>query len=116
MTRHCERSEAISVAAGPIPAPHPPTLRVSKRIEGAAKATFGASLEKSRRMSLPIVWKCTGNPEAATASHIGFHDGCDSGILSPPREISGPRTPPRGDPLDLADRGVAALTIALEVQ
>jgi succinate-semialdehyde dehydrogenase/glutarate-semialdehyde dehydrogenase len=27
MTRHCERSEAISVAAGPIPAPHAPAPR-----------------------------------------------------------------------------------------
>jgi hypothetical protein len=48
-------------------------------------------------MSLPIAWKCTGNPEAATASHIGFRHGSDSGILSPPREISSPRTPPRHD-------------------
>jgi hypothetical protein len=41
----------------------------------AASATFGASCVKSRRTPLPIVWKCTGNPLAATASHIGSHHG-----------------------------------------
>src|ERR1700746_880462 len=61
----------------------------------AASATFGASFVKSRRTPLPIVWKCTGSPEAATASHIGFHHGSHNGVMSPRREISSPRTPPR---------------------
>jgi hypothetical protein len=61
----------------------------------AASATFGASFVKSRRTPLPIVWKCTGNPLAATASHIGFHHGSHSCVMSPRREISRPRTPPR---------------------
>jgi hypothetical protein len=52
-------------------------------------------LVKSRRTPLPIVWKCTGNPLAATASHIGFHQGSHNGVMSPRREISSPRTPPR---------------------
>src|SRR5438132_4140708 len=57
----------------------------------AARATFGGSLVKSRRTPLPIVWKCTGSPLAATASHIGFHHGSHDGVMSPRREISSPR-------------------------
>jgi hypothetical protein len=34
------------------------------------------------------VWKCTGDPLAATASHIGFRQGSHNGVMPPRREIS----------------------------
>jgi len=89
---------------------------VCKRIEGAAKATFG---------ELGKVLPYVATDRAEMHRQPG---GCD-GIphLVPPRvrqrrplaaarDFEPAHAAALGDPLDLADRGVAALTNALEVQ
>ena len=65
-------------------------------------------LRRSRgRTPPPIVWKCTGSPLAATASHIGFHHGSHNGVMScSARDLEAAHAAAPGDPLDLADRGV----------
>jgi hypothetical protein len=90
---------------------------VCKRIEGAANATFGASLEKSRHN--------VATDRVEMHRQPGGRDGIPHRVpsrvrqrrpVAAARDFEPAHAAAPGDPLDLADRGAAALTIAPEVQ